>query len=347
MNLQKRITAFSKLGLILREALEDKSADHAIEINKLIHGQQNKNPWFTPGNVRTALSAIAAELTTGNLEKWTGAYPALREENDPSGVGVIFAGNIPMAGFHDFLSVLVSGNRLIAKTSSKDPDLIPFLGNMLTSIEPEFGGMIEFTSGVLQGFDSIIATGSNNSSRYFEYYFGRYPHIIRKNRNSIAVIEGNETSGELELLGKDIFTYFGLGCRNVSKLFVPEGYDVSMLPALWADHSGLINHSRYANNYDYNKAIYLVNRQKFHDAGFILLREDERLASPVSVLHYEFYADDDLLKRKIHELKDNLQCITGRKFTPFGQSQMPYLWDYADGIDTIDFLLKKKSAGIL
>ena len=197
------------------------------QFDSLIDKQQKVNPWFTPENVRTALKAIADELTEENLIKWTNAYPELKENINPLKAGVIMAGNIPLAGFHDFLSVLISGNNLIAKTSSKDSELIVQISEILCSINPGFRDKIEFTEGTLSNFDAVIATGSDNSSRYFDYYFGKYPNIIRKNRNSIAIIEGDETDDELEGLGTDIFSYFGLGCRNVSKIYLPKGFDIS------------------------------------------------------------------------------------------------------------------------
>lgn len=347
MNLEKRIETFSVLGNILRDSLTNDQSSYGGKINSLIENQKYKNSWFTPENVRTAISAIADELTEENLRRWTDSYPVLKEPFRPVRIGVIFAGNIPMAGFHDFLTVLISGNKLIAKTSSKDPDLIPFLSEIICSVNPEFSDFVEFTEGTLPGFDAVIATGSNNSSRYFDYYFRKYPHIIRKNRNSVAILSGDETAAELEALGKDIFTYFGLGCRNVSKLYIPEGYDLTTLPPHWEPFSTCINHTGYGNNYDYNKAIYLVNRQKFLDTGFLLLKEDSKLASPVSVIHYQYYDSDDMLAQQTEILKDSLQCIVSRKDVPFGKSQMPHLWDYADGTDTLEFLLKKNLAGIL
>lgn len=347
MNLEKRIDTFTVLGSILRDSLSDSSGQFAGKLNRLIEKQRLNNPWFTPENVRTSIDAIARELTEENLRSWTANYPLMNENFSPLRVGLIFAGNIPLAGFHDFLSVLISGNRLIAKTSSKDPDLIPFLGEVICSINPEFSEYIDFTAGTLSGFDIVIATGSNNSSRYFDYYFRNYPHIIRKNRNSIAIITGDESFRELEALGRDIFTYFGMGCRNVSKIYIPEGYSFTLLPEHWNEYSSYINHSGYANNYDYNKAIYLVNKQKFHDAGFLLLREDNRLSSPVSVLHYEYYYSSESLNNQLDVLKNDIQCISGRNHVPFGMTQVPHLWDYADGIDTLQFLLKKNLAGIL
>jgi hypothetical protein len=344
MNLEKRIESFSDLGKILRNSLDGKDDR---KLGSIIEDQQHKNHWFTPGNVRFALESIAAELTEENLLRWTSAYPVLKEDMKPVNVGLIFAGNIPLAGFHDFLTVLISGNRVMAKTSSKDPDLISWIGETLTGINPEFSSYIEFTTGILRGFDAVIATGSNNSSRYFEYYFSKYPHIIRKNRNSIAILGGDETSSELTALGEDIFTYFGLGCRNVSKIYVPEDYDVSELEKFWKRWSHVKDHSAWANNYDYNKAIYLVNRQKFHDAEFLLMRENQHLASPVSVLHYEYYSNAADVDRETERLKENIQCIAGRNHIPFGRTQMPHLWEYADGKDTLEFLLKKNLAGIL
>jgi len=347
MNLEKRIETFSVLGGILHNSLGNNQSQFSEKLNKLIENQKHINSWFTPDNVKTALTAIADELTETNLHKWTSAYPALKEVFKPLRVGLIFAGNIPLAGFHDFLAVLISGNKIVAKTSSKDPELIPFLGEILYSLNNDFAEYIEFADNALSGFDAVIATGSNNSSRYFDYYFRKYPNIIRKNRNSIAIISGNETIEELEALGRDIFTYFGLGCRNVSKIYVPSGYDVEKLPQYWEHYCDCINHSGYANNYDYNKAIYLVNRQKFHDAGFLLMREDTKIVSPISVLHYEYYVSPVELKHQTEILKDTLQCIVSRDNIPFGSSQMPHLWDYADGADTLEFLLKKNLAGIL
>ncbi|MGE5406448.1 MAG: hypothetical protein ACM3NR_01950 [Methanosarcina sp.] len=347
MNLEARIESFSVLGNILLGSLDGDNTEFSRKLKQLIGRQHILNAWFTEDNVKFAVRAIATELTEENLKKWTDSYDALKENTLPSTIGLIFAGNIPLAGFHDFLSVLISGNRVLAKTSSKDSELIPFIGEILSHINPAFGELMEFTTGTMTGFDAIIATGSNNSSRYFEYYFGKYPNIIRKNRNSIAIIEGGETASDLEDLGKDIFTYFGLGCRNVSKIYIPEGYEPTSLVEHWNMYSEVVNHSKYANNYDYNKAIYLVNRQKFLDTGFLLMREESKLASPVSVLHYEYYSSAKNLEQQTALLKDNIQCTAGKNHIPFGNTQMPHLWDYADGVDTLEFLLKKNLAGIL
>ena len=353
MNLEERIKSFALLGEILRNSLngcfitnEVTGRDRSL-LKLLIDNQQKHNPWFTPENVRRAISAIAEELTEENLIRWTNAYPGLKKQKNPLRIGVIMAGNIPLTGFHDFLSVLITGNNLIAKTSSKDYELITYISDILCSINPLFRNRIEFTEGTLTNFDAVIATGSDNSSRYFDYYFGKYPNIIRRNRNSIAIIEGDETDEELESLGIDIFSYFGLGCRNVSKIYFPKGYDFREISGHWNNFSGVITHSKYANNYDFNKAVYLVNKEAIHDSGFILLKEDSRISSPVSVLYYEYYESQNAIKQQTEFLKGNIQCVVSKHNIPFGKAQWPHLWDYADGIDTIEFLLKKNNRNIV
>lgn len=347
MNLTERIEAFTRLGKLLRDSLSGIPTKYSSELASLIETQHNKNQWFTPENVRMAVKAIADELTEENLLRWTGMYPDLKKERIPLNVGVIMAGNIPLVGFHDFISVLITGNNIIAKTSSKDSDLIAFVCDILCDINPGFREKIKFSEDVLAGFDTIIATGSDNSARYFEYYFGKYPSIIRKNRKSTAIIDGSESDKELALLGSDIFSYFGLGCRNISKLFVPPDYDFTGMVRAWSIYSDVIKHHAYANNYDFNKAIYLVNREKFKDTGFLLLKENQGLASPVAVLYYEYYNSLDEAEKAVENLKEKMQCICGRNHIPFGKAQAPHLWDYADGIDTLEFLLKKNIAGIL
>ena len=353
MDLEERIESFSLLGESLRNSLNVSSVTNVANgrdlslLSTLIDEQHIHNPWFTPENVRRAVSAIAEELTEENLIRWTAAYPGLQKRINPSRVGVIMAGNIPLAGFHDFLSVLITGNNLIAKTSSKDYEIITYISDILCSINHSFRNRIEFTEGVLSNFDAVIATGSDNSSRYFDYYFGRFPNIVRKNRNSVAILEGDETDDELEDLGTDIFSYFGLGCRNVSKIYIPKGYDVASLPDRWKNFSEVIRHPKYANNYDFNKAVYIVNKEAFYDSGILLLKEDIKISSPVSVLFYEYYESQYAVKQQTELLNKKIQCVVGKHNIPFGKAQWPHLWDYADGIDTIEFLLKKKLAGIL
>lgn len=341
MNLSERIEAFSELGELLRNTLAGKPTKYSSNLTQLIETQHLKNQWFTPDNVRMAIKAIADEMTLENLTKWTNAYPALKLPCRQIRVGIIMAGNIPLAGFHDFLSVLITGNNLVAKTSQKDAELIVFLSEILCDINHGFADKIKLSQETLSDFDAIIATGSDNSSRYFEYYFGRYPNIIRKNRNSVAIIGGSETDEELQNLGTDIFSYFGLGCRNVSKIYVPEGYDFTNMIRSWNSFAGIMNHNKYANNYDFNKAVFLVNKEKFMDTGYLLLKENNALSSPVAVLYYELYKSVDKVNGQLENLKEKIQCKVGRNFIPFGKTQSPQLWDYADGIDTIEFILKK------
>ncbi len=309
MKLKERISAFAELGERLRNALPgpDKNGDPLL--SELINSQQYRNAWFTPGNVTNAIEAIANELTADNLSIWTGKYPGLMNERPAATVGIIMAGNIPLVGFHDFLSVLITGNRVLAKTSSKDTGLILYIGELLCSINSGFNDLIIFTDGTLSGFDAVIATGSNNSSRYFEYYFSRCPSIIRRNRNSIAILTGDETEMDLLELGNDVFTYFGLGCRNVSKIYFPFGYDLNKLLNIWEKYSEVIQNNKYANNYDFNKAVYLVNKVKFLDTGHLLLKEEKGLSSPVSVLYYEFYNSYDSLMQQIEEMKNKYNVL--------------------------------------
>jgi hypothetical protein len=347
MDLKERIESFAELGSQIRNSLLEYQEGKTSKLTALINSQYLRNSWFTPENVYAAFSAIAGELTPGTLSRWTAMYPDLGSDRKPYTVGVIMAGNIPLVGFHDFLSVLISGNHLLAKTSSKDSDLIIYICEMLCTINSEFRDMISFTERTLSGFDAVIATGSNNTSRYFDYYFRRYPNIIRKNRNSIAILDGNETDQELTNLGIDIFTYFGLGCRNVSKLFLPAGYNLNSLIEHWKSFTYVIKNNKYANNYDFSKAVYLVNKERFLDTGYLLLKEEKALSSPVAVIYYEYYDSHENIMHSIDLQKDSIQCIISRDKTPFGKAQQPHLWDYADGIDTIEFLLKKKSSGIL
>lgn len=339
----QRIQAFAALGEVMRNGAAGVTAGHAGRFAGLIENLHLTNPWFTPDNVRLALSSIGNTLTESNLHHWLSAYPELHGERQPVTVGVVMAGNIPLVGFHDLLSVLITGNRLQAKISTKDELLIKAVTDTLTSVEPSFRSCIELTSDRLKGFDMVIATGSNNTSRYFEYYFRNIPSIIRRNRNSIAILDGNETPAELELLGDDIFSYFGLGCRNVSKLYLPHGYDVSGLLQHWTRYESLRSHWKYSVNYDHNKAIMMVNRESFTDGGFVIMKESSSLTPPMAVLHYNFYDDGEAPEQSPDLSENMLQCVTGHGRLPFGKSQQPELWDYADNIDTVLFVLKKSS----
>lgn len=327
MKLSERIAAFAELGTRL----------HSIEQadkNNLFRRAVVHNAWFTPRQCELALNGILKFLVKDQLERWVMAHNL--SNDTPRKVGVVMAGNIPMVGFHDLLSVLISGHQLAAKPSSQDTVLMHFVAEQLLNIEPRFAEYISFTER-MNDVQAVIATGSDNTARYFEYYFRNIPHIIRKNRSSCAIIRGDETPEQLTALGKDVFSYFGLGCRNVSKLFVPDGYDFKQILGLWDTYRDVSHHHKYVNNYDYNKSILLVNRTHFYDNGFVLITENTALVSPISVLYYENYSHTPDLS------SDKIQCVatsTGwyRGSVPFGKTQEPELWDYADGVDTLKFL---------
>lgn len=286
-------------------------------------------------------------LQEAKMQKWISRYNIQDSKNQKQKkVFVVMAGNIPLVGFNDFLSVLISGNIFIGKLSSDDNVLLPAITEMLISIEPSFADCIHFSEEKAGGFDAVIATGSDNTSRYFEYYFGKYPHIIRRNRNSIAVLTGKESEDELSGLADDICMYFGLGCRSVSKILIPEGYDIKQLFPAFQKYSNILsNHNKYRNNYEYNKSIFLLNQTKNIDNGFILFTENNTLSSAVSVVNYQQYKNTEEVKKYLLSEKDKLQCVVGNanyieNVIPFGKSQQPELWDYADGVDTIEFLTK-------
>ncbi len=349
--LQKsKITAFVELGKFLAQfSLENTQPQNNVLLNDrffssfedLLALSQSHNGWFTKEHVYFAIQSWAKALTEENLSKWLSNYDFSNVQ--PKTIGLILAGNIPLVGFHDFLCVLISGHKVLVKTSSNDQHLIKFLSNYLTNVEERLHDFITFTEGKLEGFDAVIATGSNNTARYFEYYFKDKPSIIRKNRNSVAVLTGTESKEELTRLGEDIFRYFGLGCRNVSKLFVPNGYTFDAFFEAIFPYQEVIQYEKYANNYDYNKAVFLMSNFKLWDNGFLTLKEDQSYSSPISSVFYEFYEDVESVKQRLKEDEEQLQCIVSNGITinsiPFGQTQKPQLWDYADGVDTIAFLV--------
>jgi len=343
VNKEQRIAAFASLGSAMRDAASGIETGASSRFIKLIDTLEKSNPWFTPDNVRKALGAVGDNLYEARLREWLQRYPEIPDHTLDSTVGVVMAGNIPLVGFHDLLCVLITGNRLLAKISSKDALLMRAVTGFISESVPGMGSCITLTDGTLSGFDAVIATGSDNTSRYFEYYFRDRPSIIRRNRNSAAILDGTETDEELKLLGEDIFAYFGLGCRSVSKIFLPEGYDFTRLTSCWHDWQKLRSHQKYAVNYDHSKALMIVNRQPFTDTGYLLLRQDPSLSPPMAVLNYDFYASREQLKRELETAANNLQCVTGHGYTPLGKAQQPELWDYADDVDTILFLLKKNS----
>ncbi len=313
------------------------------ELLQLIAQERQYNAWFTPENVLQAVQAIGKMLNQKDLEKWLPKDAGTVFTGKK--VGLVLAGNIPLVGFHDVLCVLVSGHFAMIKASANDSRLISYILKRWVSLEPEFANRYEFTER-LANFDTVMATGSNNTSRYFEYYFSKVPNIIRKNRNSLALLSGFENEEDLQKLGHDIFDYFGLGCRSVSKVLVPEDYDFGIFFRAIESFQPIINHHKYNNNYDYNKSIYLVNQAKHLDNGFLLLKQDEKSASPLAVLYYDFYTDLNNATYKLNEQKNAIQCVVSGMqlndaevtFVGFGESQQPRLWDYADGVNTMAFL---------
>lgn len=334
MRLEERIEAFVRLGERINELTNE-------EFEILSYKVQTNNTWFTPEQTKNALQAISSNLEKENLESWLSPYN-LKPVNKIRSIGILMAGNIPAVGFHDLLCVLLAGHKAYIKLSSSDQVLMNWLVMELISLENRFGDLIAIED-MLKAKEAYIATGSDNSARYFDYYFGKYPHIIRKNRTSIGILDGFEKNIDFECLGKDIFQYYGLGCRNVSKLYVREENSlIDFLDAISEFKSVFQNH-KYHNNYEYNKSIFLVNKEPHLDNGFLLLRESRDLVSPIAVLFYEYYRDLQELNKKISEEKEKIQCMVSLKgWYPgslgFGSAQCPALNDYADGVDTIQFL---------
>lgn len=341
---------FVQLGTFLSQfSLDNSTKNEAVLHNDLFYDEfltlielsQSHNGWFTPEQVYFAVNSWAEALKEENLNQWLSHYDFSNVK--PKTIGLILAGNIPLVGFHDFLSVLISGHKVIVKTSSNDQKLLPFLAKYLISVDERMADFIHFTEGKLENFDAVIATGSNNTARYFEYYFKEKPSIIRKNRNSVAVLNGKESHEDLVRLGEDIFRYFGLGCRNVSKLFVPKDYDFQPFFQAIYEYKDVIFYEKYSNNYDYNKAVFLMSNFKLLDNEFLTLKEDSSYASPISSVFYEYYETIEDITAQLQNDVDQIQCIVSTGLIPnsipFGQTQKPQLWDYADNVDTLAFLI--------
>ncbi|MCC6458977.1 MAG: acyl-CoA reductase [Saprospiraceae bacterium] len=340
MKKNERIELLAELGHYLSGAPDD-----ALE--QIVQRSYMENRWFTPENTHKALQAIATSfLDRDKLIAWTGQYAIADREHPAQTIGLVMAGNIPLVGFHDWLCVFVAGHRAKVKLSEKDKFLLPFLVKKLGDWAFESWEYTEFLSegDKLGQVDAVIATGSNNSARYFEEYFSKYPHVIRRNRNAVAILNGTETFGDLYALGSDVFTYFGLGCRNVSKLYVPKGYVFDPLLEALHEYRELANHDKYKNNFDYNLTLYLMNAMPYQNNGCVLLREDPTLASRIASVHFEYYEDLTELARQLGEHRDEIQCVAGAVALPgwnvlsFGQTQTPGLADYPDGVDVMTFL---------
>ncbi|SFN07308.1 Acyl-CoA reductase (LuxC) [Paenimyroides ummariense] len=350
MILEDKKHAFVQLGAFLKQFTQQPYQQNpSVLFNdlffepfvSLINQLHESNSWFKREQLEFAFKSWSDALTNDNLTKWLSAYDLTDDKLKT--IGLILAGNIPMVGFHDVLSVLMSGNKALIKLSSNDELLIPVLLKYLSTVEPQFKDRYEITKDKLQNFDAVIATGSDNTARYFDYYFGKYPNIIRKNRNSVAVLNGSESKEDLMALGEDIFRYYGLGCRNVSKLFVPKDYNFDNFFEGMFAYKDIIDDDKYANNYDYNKAVFLMSNFNLLDNGFLTIKEDTSYTSPISSVFYEFYTDLNEVEERLKADTDKIQCIVSNNLVtnslPFGSTQKPELWDYADNVDTMKFLL--------
>ncbi|HTB32217.1 MAG TPA: acyl-CoA reductase [Bacteroidia bacterium] len=352
MQLEEAIESFNALGEEIKNFLEGKAYQQEEWEKTLLRAEQ-ENPWFTQENIRLSLGGVLLWLDRDTLNKWLDKYPELNfGNNKPLTIGVVMAGNIPLVGFHDFLCVLISGNKIQAKLSHADQRLLPFIAGKLIEIEPEWKERIEFVDKLSTALDGVIATGSNNTAKHFEFYFKNVPNIIRRNRNGIAILDGAETNEELHTLGQDIFSYFGLGCRNVSKVYVPEGYVFDNFFRNIESYKNVINHNKYHSNYVYNRTIYLMDGKVFTDNGFLAVINNTHPSSPIAVLNFEEYKDMPELVKHLTGLLDQIQCVAvteGVKnklntselpLVNIGETQSPTLSDYADGVDVMKFLFQ-------
>ena len=340
MDIQQRINLLVRLGAYLETGGD-------TELEAVIRQSEIENPWFTAENVHFSLNAVCKTMLEETaLQNWVQQYAIPISDFPVKTVGLVMAGNLPLVGFHDWLCVFVAGYRAKVKLSEKDRHLLPFLVKKMAEWDFESWAYTEFLKPDerLSGFDAVVATGSNNTARYFEQYFGKYPHIIRHNRNGIAVLTSNESPEDLHALGIDIFAYFGLGCRSVSKLYVPENYNFEpILEALHA-YNSLVLHNKYKNNFDYNFTLYVLNNMPYMNNGCLLFHENPSLQSRIASVHYEYYTDLNVLNTELQAIKDQIQCIVGNvtlpgnTVLPFGQSQSPSLKDYPDGADVMAFL---------
>ncbi|MBP7273353.1 MAG: acyl-CoA reductase [Saprospiraceae bacterium] len=331
MTLTERIDALCHLGTIMTN-FNDEALQTAIT------KAHQYNGWFIEDNIRLSLTSVATFfLQREILINWA-LDNQLSDNAHPKTIAIVMAGNIPLVGFHDWLCIFISGNYSLIKLSDKDEVLLPFLLQQLQQSFPAVATTTRFSDGVIRNFDAVIATGSNNSSHYFETYFAKYPHIIRKNRNAVAILTGEESDEELRRLATDVFQYFGLGCRNVSKLYVLMGYDFTQLLTVFHEWKEIVLIDRYKNNFDYQMALLLLNQSPFLNNGCIILKEDARIASPLATLHYEFYQDVATVKEKLAAHAHEIQCIISTNDTPFGEAQSPAIDDYADGVNTLHFV---------
>lgn len=349
--LDQRVAALAQLGRVLTAVGQGGdwpghatgvTAEEYAALDSAVRTASGHNGWATEDNVRYACRAWGTVLTPESLEDWLVAYRSqLEAAREVRTVGLVLAGNVPLVGLHDVLCTWLSGHSAVVKCSSQEPRLIPALLRVLEDLAPGTGARVRFAEERLGEVDAVIATGSNNTARYFEHYFGHLPRIVRRSRTSVAVLDGTETDAEMAALGEDVFRYFGLGCRNVAKLYVPERFDPDRFFRAVLPWAHVAQHNKYGNNYDYTRAIWLLDQTTFLDNGFVLLKEDTALASPMATVFYERYSDIEQVGRALHAQADRIQCVVGHGHLPFGTAQTPALGDYADGADTLDFLLRQ------
>ncbi len=341
---EDRFKAVVSLGALWREfaSLDGENTSFSERFQNLEEAivlAGHKNGWFTRENVLYAINQWGSLLQEQELKKWLEGYPKTIKQ---ACVFIIMAGNIPLVGLHDFLSAYLTGSKLVIKAASNDLSLMNWVILFLNQQAPSSASEIQIVDAYKGDYDGLIATGSDNTARYFEHYFGHKPHIIRKNRNSVAILTGQENTEELSALGEDIFRYYGLGCRSVSKIYVPKDYDFDLLFKALYSFKDIISYEKYSNNYDYNKAVYLMSLYQILDNGFLILKEDTSLSSPIGSLFYEYYQDIDSLASHLSERSESIQCIVGsthiKGAIPFGSTQKPSLTDYADGVETIKFI---------
>ena len=330
MNLQERKEILVRLGNYILSPDED--------LQVTVQKASAENPWFTNEFIRLSLTNIVTQyLSEDSLQTLIDTYSIPAENHNPRKVGIVMAGNIPAVGFHDMLCTFMTGHHAYIKLSSKDSVLIKFMVKKLVEWNPSADTYFVFAE-MLKGCDAYIATGSNNSSQYFAYYFNKYPHIIRRNRTSVAILSGEETEQELEALADDVYQFFGLGCRNVTQVYVPEGYDFQPLLKAFGKYNHLADHPKYKNNYDYNLAILLLNKRYYMSNESLLLVEDASPFSPISQLNYQFYTNREEVKKALQD-NDSIQCIVSGESINFGRAQCPGICDFADGVDTMQFLV--------
>ena len=334
------IKNFSTLGRSVENALQ--SAYNNTLLDRAFEDSLRLNPLFTINMQHEALKIICKKFLNINcLHNWLTPYKELLFERE-STVGIVMAGNLPLVGFHDFLVTMASGSRAQIKLSGKDR-LLPALFEMLCEINPYWRARVAFTEHLPENIDLLIATGGEEASKFFKSEYDEIPKIVRSSRSSIAILKGDETIDELRRLSDDIFLYYGMGCRSVSTLLVPFGYTFELLIEAFKNKENAITSEDYLSAYRYQKALAAMNKSGYSDGGFYILREHSSFPPPMGVLNVLTYRNVDQINEFIDSNKLHLQCVVNRKFNnsniEFGEAQYPSLDEYADGVNSLEFLL--------